>query len=73
MRQVAVTSQLYARRLGWKRAEFSSATALRKLVRSPANVFIEGAGVAKLKAGDKVKVTVEAAEDYDLRGMLRRS
>jgi len=36
------------------------------------NVFVEGKGVAKLKAGDKVKVTVEAAEDYDLRGILTR-
>jgi ribosomal protein S12 methylthiotransferase len=36
------------------------------------NVFVEGAGVDKLKAGDKVKVTVEAAEDYDLRGKLTR-
>jgi ribosomal protein S12 methylthiotransferase len=34
------------------------------------NVFVEGAGAEKLKAGDLVKVTVEAAEDYDLRGRL---
>jgi ribosomal protein S12 methylthiotransferase len=36
------------------------------------NVFVEGAGVAKLKAGDQVKVTVDAAEDYDLRGKISR-
>jgi ribosomal protein S12 methylthiotransferase len=32
------------------------------------NVFVEGEGAETLKAGDLVKVTVEAAEDYDLRG-----
>jgi ribosomal protein S12 methylthiotransferase len=36
------------------------------------NVFIEGKDAERLKAGDKVKVTVEAAEDYDLRGTLSR-
>jgi ribosomal protein S12 methylthiotransferase len=34
------------------------------------NVFVEGPGAEKLKAGDKVKVKVEAAEDYDLRGTV---
>jgi ribosomal protein S12 methylthiotransferase len=34
------------------------------------NVFVEGQGAEKLKAGDKVKVKVEAAEDYDLRGRV---
>jgi ribosomal protein S12 methylthiotransferase len=36
------------------------------------NVFVEGKGAEKLKAGDLVKVTVAAAEDYDLRGKLTR-
>jgi len=36
------------------------------------NVFVEGPGAEKLKAGDKVKVTVEAAEDYDLRAELAK-
>jgi ribosomal protein S12 methylthiotransferase len=36
------------------------------------NVFVEGKGAEKLKSGDLVKVTVEAAEDYDLRGTLSR-
>jgi len=34
------------------------------------NVFVEGKGAEKLKAGDLVKVTVAAAEDYDLRATL---
>jgi ribosomal protein S12 methylthiotransferase len=34
------------------------------------NVFVEGKGAENLKAGDLVKVTVDAAEDYDLRGTL---
>ena len=37
------------------------------------NVFVEGAGAEQLKSGDLVKVTVEAAEDYDLRAMLASS
>ena len=36
------------------------------------NVFIEGKGAEKLKAGDKVKIKVDAAEDYDLRGRMDR-
>jgi ribosomal protein S12 methylthiotransferase len=36
------------------------------------NVFVEGEGAEKLKAGDLVKVTVEVAEDYDLRGRLAK-
>jgi ribosomal protein S12 methylthiotransferase len=36
------------------------------------NVFVDGAGVEKLKAGDMVQVKVEAAEDYDLRGTVTR-
>jgi ribosomal protein S12 methylthiotransferase len=34
------------------------------------NVFVEGKGAETLKMGDLVKVTVEAAEDYDLRGRI---
>jgi len=34
------------------------------------NVFVQGAGAEKLKAGEIVPVKVEAAEDYDLRGAL---
>jgi ribosomal protein S12 methylthiotransferase len=34
------------------------------------NVFVEGKGAEKLKSGDMVKVTVAAAEDYDLRAKL---
>jgi ribosomal protein S12 methylthiotransferase len=33
-------------------------------------VVVSGAGVETLKPGDMVQVTVEAAEDYDLRGVL---
>ena len=38
-------------------------------------VYVSGAGVEKVKAGEIVAVKVEAAEDYDLRGALspRRS
>jgi ribosomal protein S12 methylthiotransferase len=34
------------------------------------NVFVDGPGAEKLKAGDMVQVKVEAAEDYDLRGKI---
>jgi ribosomal protein S12 methylthiotransferase len=34
------------------------------------NVFVEGSGSGRLKAGDLVKVKIKAAEDYDLRGTL---
>jgi len=34
-------------------------------------VFVDRAGMEK-KAGDVVKVKVEAAEDYDLRGVVAR-
>jgi ribosomal protein S12 methylthiotransferase len=34
------------------------------------NVFVEGSGSGRLKAGDLVKVKIDAAEDYDLRGVL---
>jgi ribosomal protein S12 methylthiotransferase len=34
------------------------------------NVFVSGAGVETLKAGEIAKVTIEAAEDYDLRGRI---
>jgi hypothetical protein len=33
-------------------------------------VYVEGAGVETLKAGEIVSVKVEAAEDYDLRGTI---
>jgi len=36
------------------------------------NVFVTGAGVERLKAGEMVRVKVEAAEDYDLRGAISR-
>jgi ribosomal protein S12 methylthiotransferase len=36
------------------------------------NVFVAGEGVEKLKAGDKVRAKVEAAEDYDLRAQLTK-